>query len=59
MQTVTVEDGLNPRSESRMRQQEREIIDKGFEIVPMKFCSSAESEERRSSIVNVGAAFQS
>lgn len=36
----------------------RDTIDKGFEIVPKKICSSAESEERRPSIVNVGAAFQ-
>ena len=41
-----------------LRQQERETIDEGFEIVPMKFCSPAESEERRFSIVNVAAVFQ-
>jgi len=35
----------------------REAIDKGFEIVPVKFCSSAEYEENRSLIVNVSVAF--
>ena len=35
-----------------------EAIGKGFEIIPVKFCLSAEYEEDRSSIVNFSAAFQ-
>jgi hypothetical protein len=35
----------------------QEAIDKGFEIVPGKFSSSAEYEQNRTWIVNVSAAF--
>ena len=50
-------DGTQSAEETRLNKKIG-IQDKGFEIVPMKFCSSTEYKENRSLIVNFSTAFQ-